>query len=593
MKVLCFAPNDAVWRWTLPQAQFLESLKQRGDEIIYIHCDRTLRNYCMSMACLGVTFKESPERKDAVCERCCALSQLTRSRFGFEGHSLASFVSEDEIARADALSQQATVDELLAQEFDGIPIGRIAVYEAVIQTKHSERRIDGDAEKLYRLTFRNTMIVGLATTRMIDQFKPDICVSYHTAYAYNRTFLQLAEKAGVTMYSLNASFNVSELDTHLAAAKADPEKMFKELTSSWESFREVVCTRDELSAAAEHLLSLMSGGGFAYSVAMQRNSGLPAGLRCPDGKKLALVLLSSYDELLASDLAAFGWSTHNTVFGSQIEWIRWLFDFASGRPDLHFVIRVHPREFPIQGKGARSQHAVELEEVFSVRPSNVAINLPSDAVPLYSLLVEADVALVAWSSAGMEAGMLGIPVVTYFGDALLYPRALVFDARSREEYKEMVESAVDCGWSIERARAFFRWAVLMLYRTRIGVTAHGPKNVTPSPWMRFWMRAFRYLARKMIPYSDERLGILSRPRRLLEVGKIYELIDRKKKAFYALKPPVGGDASANAELDELRAQLARIAAQFEKLCGSAPRKLQQVIASRERPLSERRAHPQR
>lgn len=591
MKVLCFAPNDAVWRWTLPQAQFLESLKQRGDEIIYIHCDRTLRNYCMSMACLGVTFKETPERKDVVCKRCCALSQLTRSRFGFEGHSLASFVSDDEIARADALSEQATVDELLAQELDGIPIGRIAVYEAVIQTKHSERQIDGDAEKLYRLTFRNTMIVGLATTRMLDRFKPDVCVSYHTAYAYNRTFLQLAEKAGVTMYSLNASFNVSELDTHLAAAKADPEKMFKELTGAWESFRDVVCTRDELSAAAEHLLSLMSGGGFAYSVAMRRNSGMPAGLRCPDGKKLALVLLSSYDELLASDLAAFGWSTHNTVFASQIEWIRWLFDFASGRPDLHFVIRVHPREFPIQGKGTRSQHAVELEEVFSERPSNVAINLPSDAVPLYSLLVEADVALVAWSSAGMEAGMLGIPVVTYFGDALLYPRALVFDAQSREQYKEMVEAAVDCGWSIERARAYFRWAVLMLHRTRIGVTAHGPKNVTPSRLMRFWMRAFRYLARKVIPYSDEKLGILSRPRRLQEAEKIYELIDRKAKAFYTLKPPVGSEVSARAELDELRTQLARIAAQFEKLCGTAPRKLQEVINSRERPLSERRAHP--
>ncbi len=37
-----------------PQAQFLEALQQRGDEIIYVYCDREYSSFCMSMASSGV-----------------------------------------------------------------------------------------------------------------------------------------------------------------------------------------------------------------------------------------------------------------------------------------------------------------------------------------------------------------------------------------------------------------------------------------------------------------------------------------------------------------------------------------------------------
>jgi hypothetical protein len=413
---------------------------------------------------------------------------------------------------------------------------------------------------------------------MLQRFQPDICVSYHTAYAYNRTFLQLAEKGGVPVFSLNASFNVGELDTHLVAAKADPEVMFKQLIQAWDRFRDVVCTQAEVRAAANHLLGLMSGEGFAYSIAMRKGRGLPPQLIRPSGKKLVLVLLSSYDELLASELAAFGWSTHNDVFASQIEWIRWILEFASQRSDLHFVIRVHPREFPIRGQGVRSKHAVQLEQVFEQRPGNVSINLPSDGIPLYELLVEADAALVAWSSAGMEAGMLGIPVVTYFGDALLSPRSLLFDARSRTEYKEMVETAIDCGWDFERARGYFRWAVLMLTRTRIGVTNARFGRLGAAAVVKGLKRGLRYLRRRMTRYSDEEWQIMFRPPRLRERQKIYALVDGRLNAFYDLASSMVHGESEEQETNSILEQLARIAARFERLCGRQPDKLVELIS---------------
>jgi hypothetical protein len=265
------------------------------------------------------------------------------------------------------------------------------------------------------------------------------------------------------------------------------------------------------------------------------------------------------------------------VFESQIEWIRWIFEFASQRSDLHFVIRVHPREFPIQGRGVRSKHAEQLEQVFEQRPGNVSVNLPSDAVPLYEVMVEADAALVAWSSVGMEAGMLGIPVVTYFGDALLYPRTLLFDARTRNQYRQMVEAALDAGWDFERARSFFRWAVLSLTRSRIGVTRAGPGAPPSSSLVRFIKRGSRYVRRKVTRYSDEHWGIMTRPRRLPEVDRIYALIDGGLKAFYALPSPRKHREAAHHEAAAVRVQLGRIADRFERLCGRAPARLVEML----------------
>jgi hypothetical protein len=153
----------------------------------------------------------------------------------------------------------------------------------------------------------------------------------------------------------------------------------------------------------------MRGGGFGYSNSMRRGTaGVLERLGCPSGNKVVAALLSSYDELLAADLAGFGWSTHNGVFSSQIEWVKWLFAFARSRPDIHLVVRVHPREFAINAKA--SDRAFHLRR--GARTSRTMPDQPPDEdlrLPRRSML--------RWSLGrhGMDAGTLGVPVTTTRG----------------------------------------------------------------------------------------------------------------------------------------------------------------------------------
>jgi hypothetical protein len=578
LRIVCFSPNDAVWLWTLPQAQFLEALQQRGDEIVYVYCDREYSSFCMSMASSGVSFSDNAETKKVVCDKCVLQSEMVRSRLGFAGRSLRSFLDAADFEYADRLSRERPIEELYDHIEHGVSIGRLALYETIIQTKSNSGNLSSEAQCFYRSNFRNTLISVRASKAMLDELKPDIGISYHTAYAYNRTFQRIFEAANIPVWFLNASFNVAELATHLVAARSDPEFLFRKLLSDWPRFKDMACSEQDLASAADHLLALMGGGGFGYSNSVRRGTtGVLEKVGCPPGKKIIAALLSSYDELLAADLAGFGWSTRNDVFSSQIEWVKWLFEFARTRPDIHLVVRVHPREFAVNGRGGRSEHSYLLEDAVLDRPDNVSINLPSDKIALYDLLMEVDVALIAWSSAGMEAGMLGIPVVTYAGDVLLFPRQLTYDANSREEYAGLVDQAIGAGWSLERSRAFFRWAVLMMVRTRIDLT-NGASTPTRQGWLnRLMRRASRRLALAMTSLSREELGLRLRARRLSDATRIFSLLDHNRSAFYDDDTVLTG-CDLQTETAALRRQLRKISEFVEKRRGSAAVKLNSAIS---------------
>lgn len=580
MKIVCFSPNDAVWRWTLPQAQFLEALKQRGDEIVYVYCDREYASHCMSMASFGVAFPATTEEKQAICDICARNSQMVRSELGFAGRSLRSFATDAERAEADRIAAELPLKQLMDVEAAGVPVGRFALFEAIVQTKSISVDLSPEAEKLYRANVRNTWLAAVATRRMLAELSPDAGLSYHTAYAYNHAFQTVAEAQGVPVWFLNASLNVAELDTHLVAAKSDPIASFRKMLADWPKFRDVACAPDQIASAADHLVSLMRGGGFAYSRAMAR-AEQPAlqRLGCPPGRKVLLAALSSYDELLAAEVAGFGWSTRNDVFASQLDWVRWLFAFARSRDDVHIVVRVHPREFPINGKGVRSEHSYLLEAAFAERPSNVSINLPRDGIALYDLLAETDVVLAAWSSAGMEAGMLGLPVVTYAGDLTLYPRSLAFDATSRTEYEAMVSEAIAAGWSLERARSYFRWAVLMFARTRIDLTNGAPVPVRRSRSRDFTIRARNRLLAMLTPWSREKWSLVLRARNLRDAPRIHALLDGGAAAFYdgdiAAADPRHELAAVKRELRRIGSLIAQMrgyrSSRLDALLGDAPR----------------------
>ena len=105
-----------------------------------------------------------------------------------------------------------------------------------------------------------------------------------------------------------------------------------------------------------------------------------------------------------------------------------------------------------------------LERELSNLPANVRVNWPSDQLSLYAIAEHADVFLNAWSSAGKEMALLGLPVVVYCPAMLLYPADLNYVGVTRDSYFDAIETALREGWSFQRVRRAYRWCVLEYVR---------------------------------------------------------------------------------------------------------------------------------
>src|SRR5205807_8907478 len=88
-------------------------------------------------------------------------------------------------------------------------------------------------------------------------------------------------------------------------------------------------------------------------------------------------------------------------------------EYVESHDDLQLAVRIHPREGPNKREGGTSQHLQKLRREFGAyQHARVRIIWPEDKTSSYDLGEAADLALVSWSSIGLELARLGVPVLT-------------------------------------------------------------------------------------------------------------------------------------------------------------------------------------
>jgi hypothetical protein len=183
-------------------------------------------------------------------------------------------------------------------------------------------------------------------------------------------------------------------------------------------------------------------------------------------------------------------------------------------------------------------------------PTNVRVNWPTDELSIYDVAEHASVVLNAWSTAGKEMALLGIPVVTYCPEMLLYPGDLHHVGTTRERYFAAIDDALREGWSFERSRLAFRWWVIELVRSVADISDGYSFDETPPKSLRARVRR--------LPVLREGLDILLRARALQAGPRIAKAVHAGASTLLP-EPEPATDAALRAETAAVRAQLARIA----------------------------------
>jgi hypothetical protein len=565
MKVLVFSPGHAIWSWAFPAALAAESLRQRGHDVLYVHCDSEYGKGCMAQASMRVPWKSSPEEKARICAGCRANAKMLVGRLDLPEAPFSSFITPEDRARARGIVESATPENYGSIELEGVPIGRLAMYELIIQNMKRSLRFEDREWENYRDILDNAARAVLGYSRACDCFRPDVCLIEHTAYSYNRACQLVAEKRGIPAYYMNeSSQNVAHSSELLVIAKGDPLIFYRNTINAWAKSAGIPVSAREAEEVTDHFLALIQAKGRVYSAAKKvEGPGIRERFGIRPDQKVLLATTSSYDEMFAVEVVGnFAWDTRSDVFPMQIDWIKAVLEYVRGRPELFLVLRIHPREFMSQKNGGLSEHAQSLMKELQNLPPNAAVNWPSDKISMYDLIDETDVGLNAWSTAGSELAFFGIPVVVYCGHLLLYPETLNYSAKSREEYFRLIDRALADGWDFERVRTLYRWYAAHQLRVAVNVSDSFPSNVLRKRTL--FERAYFKIRRKFNPLYDNLYRVKRRAKRLAAAEQIERLLQSGGATFLDLTSDARGttgqvdSSTRDAESHVILEQLSRL-----------------------------------
>lgn len=521
MKALFFSPFANIWDHSFPEGLVAEGLRDRGFDITTVRCDGLYESFCVAMSASGLTAADSLVKKRQVCSACHKRRDILDRTLKFPSILIERYLAAEDHLEAQVIADAAELKTWPSMELDGVPIGRYAAYEFLLNYKILGTDIPESLFPTYREQLRISILTMRASARILDEQQPDAVLTYNRLYGVNHAFLAIAEQRGIPTYTLQGGGHVT-LRGETMTMFLDSQSLFNAFDSpSWLRYKDQPIGEREVNLVNSHFDGMMeASSAFAYSSAFEATE--PAYIRArfniPEDSPVLLIPMSSEDELNAAQLADLLPDTSGkpNLFDDQFAWIRFLFGFAATRPDYRFILRLHPRMFPNKRESVVAPVVARVMKLIEEAPSNVIINLPSDNVSIYDLLQIVDVLLGYRSSVGAEFAAFGLPVVAPANkDFFTYPAEINRTGYTEAEFARKIDAAIDEGWSIDNMRVVYRWFAFLFTRIAIdfsdSVTAK-PIAIRPKrPGLRLWLwRKMVYIVIQFGPLIRERIALRGR-----------------------------------------------------------------------------------
>ncbi len=446
MKIVFFSPNAFIGVHAIPEALVARALGKSGHDVTYVNCNRAYRDNCVSMSAAGLNFYSSQCEKDKVCDECILRRDSIINKFKLNSIIINEYMNDNDMKIISPLIECVNRFNWHEFSYEGIPVGKYAAYEFLLNFKISKITFTDQEFVAYKSSLINTLRTLFAAKRIFDKFSPDKIAVYNSFYSLNNMFCSLAKKRDLDYYTLHSGSHLKDRVSMLTIFRGNLAASLITRSSAWPVYRDYPLNKQKIKKVHSHLCELFEGRSpWVYSIKAKKMPSyhIRQILGIPDNRKVILATLSSIDESFAGFFADAIAPYQNPIFETQDEWIEYLIKFAKSNKEVILVIRPHPREYPNKREGVLSQRARELEAKLSQLPDNVRVNYPSQNIALHDLLKLISLGLTMTSTTGIDFMLHGIPVINCdSGRILAYPNELHIVAESAEDYSHKIKLAL-------------------------------------------------------------------------------------------------------------------------------------------------------
>jgi hypothetical protein len=197
----------------------------------------------------------------------------------------------------------------------------------------------------------------------------------------------------------------------------------------------------------------------------------------------------------------------NTIFPHMFAWLDLVLDLIRAHPETLFVIRAHPDEMrPGTAKQSRQSVQMWVEHHRVTALPNVVFIEPQEYLSSYELIQRARFAMVYNSSIGLEATLLGTPVLCG-GKARYTQYPIVFFPESSQGYRRQAEDLLNCSDPIkippEYRRNARRFMYYQLFRASLPFGEYLENHPRPG-----FVQLRRFSWKQLLPERSETMRVL-------------------------------------------------------------------------------------
>ena len=416
-----------------------QALRLRGAAVSFVSCGGGLG------ICDRSNTWESPPPP---CRTCSSYVSDSLSAHGFAPFELsAHWTSPAPWPELDGLG----LAELFTVEHDGLPLG--ALVEIPVKWFLLRADLTGDplAASTYRQFLRSARSIAEAMRRELDRAAPEVVVLCNGLFLFESIAFELCRRRSIDVVTYERGLIKETLIFRRNAAAC-----LMDLTPYWPEWERATLTTSESAELDEYLDERRH-----CRRTIDRywdDAVFDAAPRTDRRTQITLLPNLTWDSAVIGQSAAY----------DGIEpWITDTIRALGARDDCELTIRVHPAETKLPGKQTREPVQEVISRHFPQLPANVTVVGSEDPRSTYPILEASDLVLVFSSTTGLEASLLGKPVIVA-GQTHYRGKGFTVDATDPDDYlARLAELTADPGSfspDIERAR---RYAFLLFFRAPV------------------------------------------------------------------------------------------------------------------------------
>jgi hypothetical protein len=480
--VLFFTPEAGVDPHLAAQCVLGRALCERGHDVLFVRCFDCFRR-CPVMDMYHLPHGLPAAGRERVCLGCAANSFQRLASYGLPALDLREVLTpalRDTVERALA----AAPPDLREFTYDGVAFGQLSAMNLALGHKVADLAVlSAEHHRAWLEYIETSLMAYLLTDELCRRLRVQRVVVFND-YALLLGARLAAQKHGIGVVTTTLASHLS-IDRRRYVFLHRPGSLeFAVQGAAWPAWRELALPPTRVREIGEDTLArFRATQSHVYSPPKTFGEfDLRARLGLDPERKLLVAFTSSLDEMMAIGVTraglGFSPSTPPQPFADQIEWLLAVIERVERSADLQFVIRIHPREGVNKRDSVVSQHLGRLRAQLERPLRHCRVVWPGDPISSYDLGELADVALVSWSSIGLEFARMGVPVLTSTSGISPFPHDDFLEwGATPEAYFARLDELLTRPAALDTIARAFRWYNLHHLGTSLDLG-----DVVPDPY---------------------------------------------------------------------------------------------------------------